>query len=108
MLTLRPYQEKGVEFLKTRRRAMLRDAPGLGKTIQALRAAEIPVLISCPTYAMQQWADVIRSEYPSHKVVQAVGTRQEREKALKSKYDWLIVNHEMFQERRRKDQRNIS
>lgn len=37
---LDPYQRVGVKFLATARRAVLADAPGLGKTAQVIRASE--------------------------------------------------------------------
>jgi SWI/SNF-related matrix-associated actin-dependent regulator 1 of chromatin subfamily A len=36
-----PYQEEGARFLAGRSRALLADAPGLGKTAQAIRAADL-------------------------------------------------------------------
>ncbi len=38
-LTLLPYQQAGIAFLAARRYAYLADDPGLGKTVQAVRAA---------------------------------------------------------------------
>lgn len=64
---LRPYQEEGVEFLtNTTPFAMLGDDPGLGKSAQAILAADNQtgrILILCPAIArvswkqqLQQWA----------------------------------------------------
>lgn len=39
-MELFPYQEEGVKFLSQRRRALLLDEPGTGKTLQILHAAE--------------------------------------------------------------------
>lgn len=36
-----PYQEEGARFLASRSRALLADAPGLGKTAQAIHAADL-------------------------------------------------------------------
>ncbi len=63
-MKLYDYQEKGVEFLYERRRAMLCDVPGLGKTAQAVRAAEwvgaegmqqLDTLVVCPAVAIPVW-----------------------------------------------------
>lgn len=54
-----PYQIIGSDFLATRRRAMLADEPGLGKTAQAIRAANItgadPVLVIHPASVRSSW-----------------------------------------------------
>lgn len=57
------YQELGVRFLASRRRAYLADVPGLGKTAQAIRAIEViseggvcpDVLVVCPAVAVPVW-----------------------------------------------------
>jgi SNF2 family DNA or RNA helicase len=60
---LYPYQEEGVKFLVERKRALLLDAPGLGKTAQAIRAAEalgaVRVLVVCPNVVKWQWVDEV-------------------------------------------------
>ena len=38
--SLYPYQQSGVDFLSTRRAAILADDMGLGKTVQAICAAD--------------------------------------------------------------------
>lgn len=45
---LRPYQVRGVKFLKTQRRAMLCDEMGLGKSAQLIAAAEGDTLVIAP------------------------------------------------------------
>lgn len=56
---LRPYQIEGVEFLSRNARALLVDDAGLGKTPQALRAADHvgakAVLVVCPPIALVSW-----------------------------------------------------
>ncbi|MBB3980126.1 SNF2 family DNA or RNA helicase [Rhizobium azooxidifex] len=58
-LTPDPYQQEGIEWLSTRRRAMLADEPGLGKTMQAIRAVDrLPalfVLVVCPASLVTHW-----------------------------------------------------
>jgi len=52
VITLKPFQEEGVAFLKSRYHAILADDMGLGKTVQAVRAMDAigaqKVLIVCP------------------------------------------------------------
>jgi len=89
-LVLRPYQVEGVEYLKEQRRALLFDQAGLGKTVQAIRAAQPPVLVFCPTYLQQQWADQV----PDAALV--VGTRAVRQRTLNASHPWYICNIEML------------
>lgn len=59
MPTPMPHQVTGVEWLKRTPRALLADEPGLGKTQQALTAAEPPVLIVAPAMLSGVWEDEI-------------------------------------------------
>jgi len=53
------YQKCGAEFLAVRRRAYLADVPGLGKTAQALVAADLidakNIVVVCPASAVPVW-----------------------------------------------------
>lgn len=98
MLVPRPYQKEGITFLKKKRRAMLLDAPGLGKTLQAAEAAIPPVLIACPTYLVEQWESFLNEQYPHAKVLAAQGLRIQREAILELAADWYIINIEMFRD----------
>lgn len=59
MKPLYPYQEVGVQFLVNHRRALLADRMGLGKTIQAIRAAAtinaLRTLVVCPASVVPNW-----------------------------------------------------
>lgn len=98
MLIPRPYQQEGINFLKKKHRAMLLDAPGLGKTLQAAEAAIPPVLVATPTYLVDQWEDFLREQYPTTRIVSAQGPRIQREAALLVRADWYIVNIEMLRD----------
>jgi len=100
MKMLRQYQKEGIKVLRENKRYMLTDAPGLGKTLQAAHAADPPVLVACPTYLMFQWKEVILSEWPDAVVKVALGTHSERQRTLDESFDWMIINHEMFQSRK--------
>jgi SWI/SNF-related matrix-associated actin-dependent regulator of chromatin subfamily A-like protein 1 len=54
-----PYQQEGVDFLAGRTAALLADDPGLGKSIQAIRAADkarvLTVLVVCPAGVVENW-----------------------------------------------------
>lgn len=53
------YQKSGADFLAGRRRALLLDAPGLGKTAQAISASDLVGGMSmdtiCPASVVKQW-----------------------------------------------------
>lgn len=57
--TPEPYQVEGIAFLAGRDRALLADEPGLGKTLQAIRAADavdaLRVLVVCPASLVAEW-----------------------------------------------------
>lgn len=92
----RPYQIEGIEFLKSHIRGGLTDDPGLGKTLQAVLAAQTPVIVASPTYLVEQWYEVIKGEFPEATVMPALGSINKRYKAIQSKPDWLIINIEML------------
>lgn len=56
-LALYPYQEYGSQWLSLRDRALLADAPGLGKTVEVLLALpeRAPVIVVCPAVARGVW-----------------------------------------------------
>lgn len=61
--TLHEYQFRGTAFLAGRARALLADEPGLGKTLQAIAAAEAVkakrILVVCPASVRLNWAQEI-------------------------------------------------
>lgn len=95
-LQARPYQLDAINWLKTNRRGILTDVPGLGKTLQASEAATRPVMVICPTYLVGQWEEFLVEQYPEDKVVACTGTKAERLKLLATKADWHIINIEML------------
>ena len=67
--TLRPYQQRGVDWLAVLRDAglggILADDMGLGKTVQALCAVRGLVLVVAPTSVIPNWANEIRRFRPA-------------------------------------------
>jgi SWI/SNF-related matrix-associated actin-dependent regulator 1 of chromatin subfamily A len=59
MLELRPYQREGAAFLAARDRALIADAPRVGKTAQCVAACDVAdaqsVLVLCPASAVPGW-----------------------------------------------------
>lgn len=91
----RSYQEIGTKFLKAIRRGFLTDDFGLGKTPQAIKAAELPVMVVAPKYLIGQWKEAIQREHGDAVIALADGTRQQRDKILSKRADWYLVNLEM-------------
>lgn len=99
-MRLRTYQVTGVQFLRETKRALLADAPGVGKTFQATEAAVLPCVISCPRLLVRQWETWIAEQYPTDPlIVAAEGDVIKRATAIetfKQQGGWLIVNHDMW------------
>ena len=66
LLTPLPYQDKGIDFLRQRKRAYLADEMGLGKSMQLIRASQGDTLVVAPamivdsgtwTNEIEKWAD---------------------------------------------------
>ena len=106
-LDLFPHQQAGVEFLKTARRALLADEPGLGKTAQAIRAIKelkdsgedvFPALIVCPNTLKKNWEREFARWWPEATTQVIKGTSTQRKKqfdiAVESNIDILIINWE--------------
>jgi SWI/SNF-related matrix-associated actin-dependent regulator of chromatin subfamily A-like protein 1 len=58
------YQRTGIDFLKSRRRALLGDDAGLGKSMQMIRAADElgiqQIVIACPAIGRVSWVDQLQ------------------------------------------------
>lgn len=78
----REYQHEGIDFFFQRKRALNRDDPGLGKTIQAALAAVPPVLVVCPNYLVGQWGEWLQQHIPSAKTIVAQGDRWKKQAAI--------------------------
>jgi len=98
-----PHQRAGVQFLKTARRALLADEPGLGKTAQAIRALKaiqdsgeevFPALIVCPNTLKKNWAREFSRWWPGVKTQVIKGTSTQRKKQFESGADVYIINWE--------------
>ena len=101
---LRPYQRVGAVWLGKIRRGILGDAPGLGKTIQAITAARYlkaeKVLVVAPGYLIHdQWERQIRMWHPGATITIAEGTLSKRQKALEVDAQYTLINIEMLRRR---------
>lgn len=87
-LTLDPYQVEGAHFLAGRRRAILADGMGLGKTPQAIRASDLAgahsVLVLCPAIGRAMWEREFRRWGRLPRAVEIYSyTKYARDKALR-------------------------
>lgn len=98
IVDLREYQHVGIKFLHTRKHAALWDEPGLGKTLQAVCAAERPAVVVCPNYLVEQWEAEILRVYLGDSVdyVDDNDTRWEKSEVIAARADWTICNFEML------------
>jgi SNF2 family DNA or RNA helicase len=100
---LLPFQRAGVAFLVAAERALLRDEPQLGKTVQSLRAvtalgpAALPVLVVCPSSLRYKWAEEV-TKWTSLRPSVADGDIVKKRKAVAAVQsgdaDVLILNWE--------------
>ena len=98
-----PHQRAGVEFLKTAKRALLADEPGLGKTAQAIRALKklkeensevFPALVVCPNTLKKNWKREFAKWWPDVKVQIIKGSAGQRRKQFDEMADVYVINWE--------------
>jgi SNF2 family DNA or RNA helicase len=98
-----PHQRAGVEFLKTAKRALLADEPGLGKTAQAIRALKkaqeegnevFPALIVCPNTLKKNWKREFAKWWPDVNVTVIKGSATQRRKQFTDPADVYVINWE--------------
>lgn len=108
-VNLRPYQWDGVSFLQDKKRAMIADPPGLGKTHQAMMAAADGerIGIICPPYLVTHWWDKIREQFPLDSIVMVSGNKADRTYALGHQAKWMIFNKEMMRFNKKLEEREL-
>lgn len=92
----RAYQLEGAAFLTMKKRAMITDAPGLGKTIQAAQAAVGKTLVAAPNYLVGQWGDWLETYYYRDSLSVCTGNRYVKNDAISIGARWTVVNVEML------------
>ncbi len=100
--TLRPYQQKGVDWLKFlytyHLHGLLADDMGLGKTVQVLAflstlAAKEPTLIILPASLLFNWKNEIATFLPDQTVLSYHGADKEGQRDKFSQYDYILVSY---------------
>lgn len=97
MLELRPFQKDGVKFLASRTAALLADEQGLGKTAQAICAADElkarKILIVCPALVKLNWKREIERWSKTKLNIQILNGRKDN---VLPETDILIVNYDLL------------
>lgn len=93
----RPYQHDGIAWLYNGRRKFLTDGFGLGKTCQAIWAAETPALIAVPGHMLNHWRREILACKPGARVIVAdKPTTVGRKRQLQWTADYYVVPIEIL------------
>ncbi len=102
---LRPYQKAGIAYIEsTKGRTLIGDAPGLGKTIQALgwlqyrkghltKEDALPALVVCPSSVKLNWRRESRKWLPKSKALTVF--TDTKYKTIR-KRDIVVINYELF------------
>ena len=100
------HQRETAAFLTTHKRALCLNAPGTGKTISALWAADFlltegiakKIIIVAPLSTLKVvWARELRHHLPHRSLVICTGTKAKREQLLQTPgVQYVIINHDGF------------
>lgn len=94
---LRPFQKAGVKYAVEKKRVIIGDQPGLGKTIEALATVQAmsayPTLVVCPATLKENWYREARKWLP-HKIIQILGGIGRSDAAI------TIVNYDRLKDYR--------
>lgn len=98
-ITPYPFQKEGIEFLSSRKNALLADEVGLGKTLQAIGTALQlgcrKVLVACPSSVKKQWCREV-SKFTDKKCVVIIGSPEKRKNIYREDAMFFIVNYELI------------
>src|ERR1700677_2387021 len=108
MLQPLPYQQIGIDMLAANKRFFLFDDPGLGKTLQAIRAADKigarKVLAIVPANIVPQWLSAVKEHSLTGFECDVVSYDKARKNfvpyALRGYYDLLIQDEQHFTKNR--------
>lgn len=104
-MELYPYQHQGVDFLAERKRAFLFDYMGLGKTPQAIRAADKigakMVGVICPASVVGQWQREIKRISATGFNFRVRSYDKVRSEGMPGEYDVLIIDEAHYLKNRK-------
>jgi SWI/SNF-related matrix-associated actin-dependent regulator 1 of chromatin subfamily A len=94
-----PYQVVGAKFLAERERACLFDVPGLGKTAQAIRAADAigarRIIVVCPAAVRAVWHGELKKFAQLPRKILKAKSIHDLGVWLKGKADVMLLSYEM-------------
>lgn len=91
------YQKSGIEFLKEKKKAILADSMGMGKTIQAIIACKElggKTLVVCPASVKENWRREIKMAYETAQVEII-----EKENSI-GDIGWCIINYDILEKKK--------
>lgn len=94
------HQREGIEFLTKAKKAILADVMGLGKTRQAILAADqvtADKLVVCPASLKENWAREIRAAGVEDTIEIIDGGKQYTYYEGDTPYKWVIVNYDVLE-----------
>ena len=99
MTDLFPFQEEGVKFLVSRRRALLLDEPGLGKTLQAIRANDMlehdGMNVICPASVRTQWRHAYANDSINRRDFASYSYEEARSRGVQAR-SCLVLDEQHF------------
>lgn len=93
---LKSNQLANLDFIETRRRVIVADEPGLGKTISALLAIETPAIIVCPAHLKANWVSETTKWRPDLNLLAVSGGKTPELKAIRNA-DTILINYEIVE-----------
>lgn len=98
---LYPFQRVGINFLLKRRNSLLADDCGLGKTVQAILAAECSgsytnILVLCPNSVKGTWREEIEKWAEFQRDITIFESPKRKKQMSEFSGGWAIVNYEQF------------
>lgn len=103
------YQQYGVQFMVSRKKALMSDDMGCGKTMQAIVTATYflkeglgPVLIACPKIVQNNWAVEVKKwlGFQDADVWCVKDTKDFLKNRYQSEAKFIIIGHRLFQQKK--------
>ena len=94
-----PYQSEGADWIAPRKRSGLFDEPGLGKTSQCIRAADLRgamrIIVICPAIAREHWRGEFRKFSKIGRRVLKAANIHDYRAWERGRWDVLLCSYEM-------------
>lgn len=97
--TLHPYQLEGANFLASRHTALLADVMGVGKSAQAIHAANLvkanSILVICPAIARINWTREFEKFSETKYNFKIINSRKEADIAQSNNEPFIVVSYDL-------------